>query len=76
MLLTSASFMWRKWLGQKRWRLLHYLTFPAYALVTLHGLMAGTDSGTSSMRGLYVASVLLVLFLTNYRLMAARKKRR
>ena len=71
-LLTSASFSWRRWLGAKRWRMLHYLTFVAYVLVTLHGLAAGTDSGESGMRAVYASSALLVLFLANYRLLSAK----
>ncbi len=73
-LLTSVSYAWRKWLGHKSWRALHYLTFPAYALVTVHGLMAGTDSADAGMRVMFLGSVLLVLFLTNYRLLASREQ--
>jgi DMSO/TMAO reductase YedYZ heme-binding membrane subunit len=70
-LLTSASFRWRKWLGPKRWRALHSLTFVAYALVTVHGLAAGTDSQNPGMQAVYMGSSLLVLFLTTYRLLTA-----
>lgn len=71
-LLTSASFSWRKRLGHHWWQRLHLLTFVAYILVTVHGLTAGTDSGDPGMMHLYASSGLLVLFLTNYRLLAAR----
>lgn len=74
-LLTSASFRWRKWLGPKRWRALHSLTFVAYALVTVHGLTAGTDSPNPGMKAVYIGSSLLVLFLTMYRLLTASKRR-
>jgi sulfoxide reductase heme-binding subunit YedZ len=74
-LLTSASFRWRKWLGPKRWRALHSLTFVAYALVTVHGLTAGTDSQNPGMQAVYIGSSLLVFFLTTYRLLAAPKRR-
>lgn len=74
-LLTSASFSWRKWLGPKRWRALHSLTFVAYALVTVHGLTAGTDSPNPGMKVVYIGSSLLVLFLTTYRLLTASKRR-
>jgi len=74
MLLTSVSFYWRKEIGQDRWRQLHYLTFVAYLLATLHGVMAGTDSGNPGMRVLYWGSGLLVLFLTNFRLLTVRSK--
>lgn len=68
-LLTSLSFQWRRRLGIGRWRLLHKLTFVAFALVTLHGLLAGSDSALPGMRLIYASSGLLVLFLTNYRLL-------
>lgn len=73
MILTSVSFYFRKQIGQQRWRQLHYLTFVAYLLATVHGVMAGSDSGNPGMRALYWGSGLLVLFLTNFRLLTARK---
>lgn len=71
-LLTSASFNWRKKIGQKNWRKLHYLTFLAYIFVTLHGWMAGTDS--AQLLALYGGSSVLVLFLTAYRILDAVKR--
>jgi hypothetical protein len=74
--VTSASFSWRSWMGHSAWRLIHYLTFPAFALATAHGILSGTDSKEPSMQIMYLASILLILFLTSYRLMAGRKERR
>lgn len=76
MALTSASFSWRKWLGQQGWRRLHYLTFPAYGLATLHGLIAGTDSVNLGTRAMFVGSAAFILFLTNYRILAEHRERR
>jgi sulfoxide reductase heme-binding subunit YedZ len=76
MFLTSISFSFRKQIGQKRWRKLHYLTFAGFILVTAHGVMAGTDSGNIGMTLVYWSSGLLVLFLTNYRILTASKGRR
>ncbi len=73
MLATSLSFNFRKQIGQKRWRQLHYLTFIAFVVVTVHGILAGTDSGNGGLRLVYWGSGLLVLFLTNYRLVTAHK---
>lgn len=73
MFVTTISFNFRKQIGQKNWRKLHYLTFAVFVLVTAHGVMAGTDSGNLGMTLVYWGSGLLVLFLTNYRLLAARK---
>ena len=72
MFLTSLSFNFRKQIGQKRWRQLHYATFGVYILATLHGVMAGTDTANLGMQVLYWGSGLLVLFLTNFRLVAGK----
>jgi DMSO/TMAO reductase YedYZ heme-binding membrane subunit len=74
MFLTSLSFNFRKQIGQKRWRQLHYLTFGVYLLATVHGVTAGTDSGNLGMQLLYWSSGLLVLFLTNFRLLVGKGK--
>lgn len=67
MFMTSISFYFRKQIGQARWRQLHYLTFVAYALVTIHSITAGTDSGNTGMQLLYWGSGIIVLLLTLYR---------
>lgn len=67
MLLTSVSFYCRRWISQAMWRRLHYLTFGAYLLVTLHGWSAGTDSAL--LAPVYQSSVAVVLFLTTYRIL-------
>lgn len=64
----TASFYLRKQIGQKAWRSLHYLTFAAYGLALLHGLLAGTDSGLTGMKLLYLGTGFTVLFLTYFRL--------
>jgi methionine sulfoxide reductase heme-binding subunit len=73
MLVASASFAWKDWLGQRAWRMMHYCTFGMYGMVTLHGLMTGTDSWITGTNLMYVGSVLVVLFLTNYRVIAGKE---
>ncbi|KAA3663246.1 MAG: hypothetical protein DWQ04_11195 [Chloroflexi bacterium] len=75
MFLVSISFNFRKQIGQKRWRQLHYLSFFAYVGATVHGVMAGTDTGNLGMQAMYWGSGLLVLFLTNFRLVAGKVRR-
>lgn len=70
MLLTSASFYMRRWIGQTHWRRLHYLTFLVYWVVTLHGWVAGTDAAL--LQWMYLGSAVLVLFLTVYRVMDSK----
>ncbi|MEZ4658535.1 MAG: hypothetical protein R2911_13270 [Caldilineaceae bacterium] len=73
MLLTSVSFYCRQWIGQKSWRKLHYFTFGADLLTTLHGWQAGTDS--AQLAPIYWISLLLVAFLTLYRILDAWNRR-
>ena len=68
MLLTSGTFYMRKWIGQKNWRKLHYLTFGAYLLATLHGLQAGTDA--AQLVTMYTVSGISILFMTIYRILS------
>lgn len=72
MFVSSASFAWITWLGQRGWRMIHYTTFPMFGLATLHGLMAGTDSWHLGTTAMYASSTLLVLFLINYRILASK----
>ena len=73
MLITSISFYCRQWIGQKAWRNLHYFTFGAYILTTLHGWQAGTDS--AQLTPIYWTSLTLVLFLTVYRILDALNRK-
>ncbi len=73
-LLLSATFYMRQWIGAKRWRQLHYLTFAVYVMITLHGWLAGTDS--VAFAWLYGTSAFIVLFLTIYRIITAVRSAR
>lgn len=70
MLLLSLSFYARLHLGQRTFRTLHYASFAAFVLVTLHGLLAGTDSG--ALWWLYALSAGAVLGLTALRVASTR----
>jgi predicted ferric reductase len=61
MLIVGLSFYIRVRLGHRLWRLIHYLSFISFVLSLTHGVLAGTDSSTSWARGLYIASVSLLL---------------
>ncbi|MFL7837451.1 MAG: hypothetical protein ACK2T4_00080 [Candidatus Promineifilaceae bacterium] len=69
-LAIIISFYVRKQIGQKSWRLFHYISFLAFLFALLHGLMAGTDSGTLAMRALYIVTGGITLFLIYYRVLA------
>jgi predicted ferric reductase len=77
-LAVYGSFWLRARLGQRGWRTVHLLSFPAFGLVTLHGLFAGTDSGAPWIRTIYLTAILGVGALTVVRLLghAGRSERR
>jgi DMSO/TMAO reductase YedYZ heme-binding membrane subunit len=77
-LVVTASFYVRRHIGQKAWRMLHYLTFLAFIGATLHGIMSGSDSGQRWAFYLYLGTVATALFLLTYRIsisLAARRHR-
>ncbi len=69
MAIVIASFYVRRTVGQRIWRLLHYLTFLAFVGATAHGLGAGTDSGVAWAWWIYVLATVAVVFLFSYRIM-------
>jgi len=68
MAIVVASFYLRRQIGQRAWRTLHYVTFLAFLGATLHGLLAGTDSGAPWAWWTYVGSIVIVVFLLVYRI--------
>ena len=54
---VTASFWVRKRIGQKLWRRLHWFTFALFALATIHGATAGTDTSQPWSRGLYLGAL-------------------
>lgn len=69
MVLIYLSFSQRRRIGAKAWRALHWLTYLVFALATLHGLAAGTDSGRTWALALYGAAVGAVLGAFAWRLL-------
>lgn len=67
--VVYASFYVRRWIGQRAWRILHYLTFLTYVGATAHGVLAGSDSGSMWAWWTYVGTAAVVTFLLAYRIM-------
>ena len=67
MALIIVSFPLRKRIGMRAWRRLHWATFGIFALATVHGLAAGTDTATPWAFALYVGAVGSVVFATAWR---------
>jgi predicted ferric reductase len=69
--VVVASFYLRQRIGTRAWRTLHYVTFLAFAGATVHGIAAGSDSGSAWAWWIYVVAATTVVFLTVYRVVSA-----
>ena len=74
-LIITASFYLKGMIGQRGWRLVHYLTFLIFVGALAHGAYAGTDSPALAAQVSYLASGIAILFLTFFRILAARSAR-
>jgi predicted ferric reductase len=75
-IVVVASFYLRKRTGQRTWRRIHYLSFVAFLGATVHGIMAGSDSGAGWAVVGYLLAITLVVFLLTYRVLMAGTERR
>lgn len=69
--LLTLSFYIKKQIGQRAWRILHYLSFVIFILTTLHGIYSGTDTQLGWIRAMYWLCAIVVLFLFSYRVLLA-----
>jgi hypothetical protein len=67
-LIAALSFYVRQYIGQKTWRLIHYVNFATYSMGLFHGIFSGTDSKVNWARGYYWISGGSLLILLAYRI--------
>ena len=60
--IVSVSFWFRKQLGMKTWRYLHYSSVLAFAGAFWHGMSLGTDSHATWLMTIYLGTTLAVVF--------------
>ncbi len=70
MLPITFSFYFRRQIGPAMWRAIHYVSFLAFALVTVHGLLSGSDSTNGVVLAMYALTGMSVVFLTFYRMVS------
>ena len=68
LVLVSTSFYFKRWIGQKAWRTIHFASFGVFVASLLHGVWAGTDTARPLMIGLYVGSAIVVFSLVALRI--------
>ena len=69
LLIVLLSSWLRRYISHASWRLLHYTGFAVFLLVTLHGILAGSDSGEPWMIFVYVVAAGSVLLMSIFRLL-------
>lgn len=77
-LYTLVALLLSSWFKRRLpygfWRILHYISFATFLLVTLHGWQAGSDVDEPWMRALYGAATAAVAFLLLMRLFMTAPK--
>ena len=68
--LVTLSFYVRRRIGHATWRRIHYLSFVVFLMVTVHGLMSGTDAARAGVRVMHQTAGWSVLGLGIYRALA------
>ena len=71
--ICAFSFYIKQYIGQSAWRWLHFLTFMAYMLISIHVFMVGSDSRALPLLLFYAGSQTLVFLLISYRLVMLRQ---
>ena len=74
--LVTGSFWLRKRIGTRVWRRLHWATYSLFALATVHGITAGTDTTHPWTYALYIAALGAVTLATAWRALAPPTTRR
>jgi len=69
--VVTASFYVRRHIGQRAWRVLHYVTFLAFIGATLHGIASGSDTGSGWAFWVYLVPATLSIFLLTYRIVVS-----
>jgi methionine sulfoxide reductase heme-binding subunit len=69
LVIVLASSWLRRYIRYARWRTLHYGSFAVFLLVTLHGVLAGSDSGQPWMILVYLGASVSVILMSLVRLL-------
>ena len=72
--IVVVSFYVKKWIGQKMWRTIHFISIGVFVSALAHGITAGTDTKSPMMIGIYAGSLLVVSVLLAYRLSNAEQR--
>ena len=70
----ALSFYVRRWIGARRWRMIHRFTVVAYLLAVIHVFGSGTDARSPWMVAMLTALTAPIVFGFTYRMLPAAPK--
>jgi predicted ferric reductase len=70
-----ASFWAKRFIGHRAWRALHFGSFLGFLMAAGHGILSGSDSGSTWILGMYGLSIAVVIGLTARRISTAKRAR-
>lgn len=70
--LVSLTFYVRKRIGQRAWRAIHFGSYALFAMVMLHSIFSGTDTGAAWTGLIYWFAGASMVVLTVYRVLVMR----
>ncbi|MGJ7919669.1 ferric reductase-like transmembrane domain-containing protein [Neobacillus sp. LXY-4] len=62
LIIGSSDFLMKK-LGRSVWKKIHLLAVPAWLLMTVHGILLGTDSSEKWAQFIYFGSISIIIVL-------------
>jgi methionine sulfoxide reductase heme-binding subunit len=71
---VTLSFPFRQWMGHRVWKTLHYVSYFAFVLVTIHGLFAGTEGTHLGLRLMLGGGLAVVTMLLGIRIRKAQTR--
>jgi predicted ferric reductase len=74
LLALQVTSMLRARLSKRLWRAVHYLSFPLFAVATVHGLTAGTDRHTFAMQAGFISVAAVIGVLAAYRIVVSSRQ--
>lgn len=69
----TFTFYFRRQIGAGMWRAIHYGSFIAFAFITIHGLLSGSDTSNWGVLGMYLLTGASFLYLTFYRIFSMER---
>ena len=71
--LVQATSRWMKQMPRRVWRAMHFASYPAFAFVTLHAFLAGTDASVFMFQILGIVLITSVTIFTLMRVQLAMR---